>query len=87
MPVINYEAKDYTELINWQSCNVTEPQLTVNISDVDIIAFVASKESPLIDFPKFPCHTQAVERCVKLVTEASAAVCGNTSRDGFIRAR
>lgn len=87
VPVINYEAKDYTELINWQSCNVTEPPSTVNISDVDITAFVASKESPLIDFPRFPCHTQAVERCVKLVTEASEAVCGNTSRDGFIRAR
>ena len=48
---------------------------------------MASKESPLIDFPRFPCHTQAVERCVKLVTEASAAVCDNTSRDGFIRAQ
>ena len=87
VPEINYNAEDYTELINWQSCNVTEPPLTVNISDVDITAFVKSKESPLIDFPRFPCHTQAVERCIKLVTEASAAVCGNTSRDGFIRAR
>src|ERR1700761_408889 len=86
-PVINFEAKDYTKLINWQSCNVTEPPSTVNISDVDIAAFVASKESMLIDFPRFPCHTQAVERCVKLVTEASEAVCGNTSMDGFIRAR
>ena len=77
----------YTELINWQSCNITEPPLTVHISDVDITAFVKSKESPLINFPRFPCHTQAVERCIKLVTEASAAVCGNTSRDGFIRTR
>jgi hypothetical protein len=36
---------------------------------------------------KLPCHTQAVERCVKLVTEASAAVCGTAARDGFIRVR
>ena len=86
VPEINFNAEDYTELINWQSCNVTEPPLTVNISDVDITAFVKSKESPVVDFPRFPCHTQAVERCIKLVTEASAAVCGNTSRDGFIRA-
>jgi len=35
----------------------------------------------------FPCHTQAVERSVKLVTEASIAVCGQTRRDGFIRSR
>lgn len=35
----------------------------------------------------FPCHTQAVERAVKLVTDASTAVCGESARDGFIRAR
>src|SRR6218665_570445 len=27
-------------------------------------------------FPKSPCHTQAVERHVKRVTEAATAVCG-----------
>jgi hypothetical protein len=49
--------------------------------------FVAIGAAPVIDFPKYPCHTQAVERCVKLVTEASSAVCGAKSRDGFIRVR
>ena len=33
----------------------------------------------------FPCHTQAVERCVKLVTEASEAVIGAENRDGWVR--
>jgi len=32
------------------------------------------------------CHTQAVERKIKLVTKASSKVCGQTSRDGYIRA-
>lgn len=36
---------------------------------------------------RFMCHTQAVERAVKLVTDASTAVCGESARDGFIRAR
>ena len=40
-----------------------------------------------IDIVKYPCNTQAVERCIKLVTEASAAVCGHDARDGFIRSR
>jgi hypothetical protein len=40
-----------------------------------------------IEFERFPCTTQSVERCVKMVTEASLAVCGHLSRDGFIRAR
>ena len=34
----------------------------------------------------FPCHTQAVERCIKLVTKASLKVGGRDSRDGFVRA-
>ncbi len=36
---------------------------------------------------RYLCHSQAVERYVKLVTETSAAVCGNDTRDGFIRSR
>ena len=32
-----------------------------------------------------PGHIQAIERCVKLVTEASPAVCGVKSRDGLNR--
>lgn len=34
---------------------------------------------------RFPCHTEAVERCVKFVAEASLAVDGAVSRDRFIR--
>ena len=33
-----------------------------------------------------PCHGQAIERVVKQVTKASAAVYGEERRDGFIRA-
>ena len=36
--------------------------------------------------PKYKCHTQAVERAVKLVTEAASSVVGEEARDGFIRA-
>ena len=34
-----------------------------------------------------PCLTQTVERCVKLITEASSPVCGADSHDIFMRAR
>ena len=34
-----------------------------------------------------PCHNQAVERHIKLVTEASASVSGYERRDGMIRHR
>ena len=42
---------------------------------------------PVIDFPRFSCHKQAVERTVKLVTESALKVCGSIAREGYIRAK
>ena len=39
------------------------------------------------EIAQFPCHMQGTERCIRLVTEAAASVCGNLARDGLIRAR
>ena len=78
---------DYVNIIDWQSIEVTEPPILANMSECELEQYVASGDIPKVNFPKFPCHTQAVERCVKLVTEASAAVCGQKSRDGFIHVR
>ncbi|KAK4874453.1 hypothetical protein RN001_013813 [Aquatica leii] len=47
----------------------------------------ASNVPDNISILKLPCHTQAVERCIRLVTEASSSVCGNEARDGLIRAK
>jgi hypothetical protein len=87
VPPFNFDAKDYEELIDWQSCTVTEPPVIKSMSDEDLQGFINNGETPVIEFPRFPCHTQAVERCVKAVTEASRLVIGHESRDGFIRAR
>ena len=84
---LNFEAKEKIDLINWQQTPISEPPIFVNNSADDIEMFVASGDTPLMDFPKYSCHTQAVERCVKLVTELSSSVCGVKARDGFIRVR
>ena len=42
--------------------------------------------SPL-DLPKYPCHTTSVERCMKLVSEASKQVYGEEARHGLILSR
>lgn len=83
VPVLNLDADDYIGLIDWQKTMVTEPPLSFNISNEALDNIVTGKE--VLNFEKFPCHTQAVERCVKLVTEASTKVCGESSRDGYIR--
>jgi hypothetical protein len=74
-------------MIDWQNCVITEPPATKSLSDEELESLVRSEETPVVQFPRFPCHTQAVERCVKAVTEASIAVMGQEARDGFIRAR
>jgi hypothetical protein len=87
VPQLNLEATDYIDLIDWKNNDITEPPLIADLSNDEIRRVVESGEIPMIEFPRFPCHTQAVERCVKVVTEASVAVCGATARDGFIRSR
>lgn len=72
-------------MIWWQNTNVTEPPLTCNLTDTGIDVLIKSKEKKI--FEQLPCHTQAVKRCVKLVTEASSSVCGSNSKHCFIRAK
>ncbi|CAH1111186.1 unnamed protein product [Psylliodes chrysocephalus] len=69
------DADDHIDLIDWQKTRITEPPLTFNITNETLDDIVTGKEA--LNFEKFPCHTQAVERCVKLVTEASTKVCGD----------
>jgi len=91
IPRLNLSAPDYVDLINWhcEDVVVTEPPITMTFSEEIVQDIVKTGDVPdlLREMLKFPCHTQSVERCVKLVTEASLAVCGPEARDGFIRAR
>ncbi|GBN27997.1 hypothetical protein AVEN_273696-1 [Araneus ventricosus] len=66
----------------------TEPPLTMGISDEALKQMVVDGiPAEVFDFQNYPCHTQSMERYVKLVTKTSIAVCGATKRDGFIRIR
>lgn len=85
LPTINFEASDYTEIVNWTSCVVYPPPILRDLSEDDIKSLINSDNTIIPEIQKFPCHTQAVERCVKLVTEASNKVFGHEARDGYIR--
>lgn len=85
---MNFQADDYIDLIDWQQCSpLTEPPVMKSMSDAELEGLVRSNETMAVDFPRFPCYTQAVERYVKAITEASKSVIGQEARDGFIRAR
>lgn len=73
-------------MIDWSHVEISEPPLTSNISDDELNAMFLEVPDE-IDIVKYPCHTQAVERCIKLVTEASAAVRGHDALEGFIKYR
>ena len=84
---INFDCTDYTAMIDWPTASVTEPPVTMSISDDDLREFIREPITPVVTFDRYPCHTQAVERLIKVVTEASKAVCGENRRDGFIRTK
>lgn len=84
IPKLNFSALDYIDLIEWREYCVTEPPITMSKSYEELKEMVHSKIQHL---GQFPCHTQAVERCVKVITNASSKVCGGLARDGFIRAK
>ncbi|XP_052127883.1 uncharacterized protein LOC127750366 [Frankliniella occidentalis] len=84
VPKINFEATSYTEMITWPSTPSAPPILS-SLTDEEVIEIATTRARP--SFTGLPCHTQAVERCVKLVTESSSAVCGEKAREGFIQCR
>ena len=88
-PKLRFDAHEVGlyDFFDWQNSHITEPPLMTDISEDQLKLFVTSGEPPIADFPKLPRHTQAVERCVKLVTESSSVVCGAKSQDGFIRSQ
>ncbi|GBL92288.1 hypothetical protein AVEN_35838-1 [Araneus ventricosus] len=57
-----------------------------DLSEDDIKTLINSDTTPIKEIQKFSCHSQTVERCVKLVTEASNKVWGHEARDVYIRA-
>jgi hypothetical protein len=58
-----------------------EPPLTRQLSTEELEEIT----NEALNVP-IPCHSQGVERCIRMVTEASNAVCGLDARDSYIRA-
>ena len=85
-PTLNFNAETYYEMIDWNSLELTEPPLTKSVKTKDIIELIETGDMPIFKSQDIPCHTQSVERHIKLVTEASEKVCGGQKRDGLIKA-
>ena len=86
MPAINFEAEDWSTLVDLKSITgYFEPPFTQDIDSEDL-RNALDTDSPL-QFPTLPAHSQSVERAVKLVSEASAHVYGTEGRHRHILVR
>ncbi|GBM28882.1 hypothetical protein AVEN_43592-1 [Araneus ventricosus] len=87
IPAVNFRATDYVDLSDWQACNLTPPTILRHISSHELLKMIQD-DVPMDgrDIIKFSSHTQAVDRIVKLVTEASRKRVGPQNMDRFIRA-
>ncbi|GBN60010.1 hypothetical protein AVEN_34896-1 [Araneus ventricosus] len=87
IPQLNFEAHDYTDMILWESTDVsiTVPPVLRNVSNEELIDKLSLPDDtvPEWSYTAFTCRTVTVERTVKLVAEASFRVCGFDARDGI----
>ncbi|EDV19921.1 uncharacterized protein TRIADDRAFT_61538 [Trichoplax adhaerens] len=83
IPKIDFNAASYAEMIDWQREAITEPPLTMPLSELELRQIVETGDDS--HFDAYPCHMQAVERIIRLVTAASTSVYGYERREGLIR--
>ena len=69
---LNWNASSWKDIIDWGKTKVWQPRILEALTMEQIEAAVHTP----IHFPKYPCHSQTVERMVKLVTEVSSSVFG-----------
>ena len=80
-PQIRDNAETLQDLLPPLEQCTLEPPLTKVLSDEELKEIV--QRPYCVDIP---CHSQGVERCVRMVTEAASSVYGYDARDGYIRA-
>ena len=82
LPASNDNVDDYYQMIDWMSTRITEPPATCDLTDNEINFRI--REKLAFFYEDFPCHTQAVEWTVKLVTGNSSRACIQIAREGII---
>ena len=85
IPCLIYSANEYFNMIDWRKCKITEPPMTMNMPLEELKDFVEEYHEGDEPLFRFPAHTQAVERTVKLVTETPIQVCDDKAKDERIR--
>ena len=80
IPKLQWEAQSWYEILDWDSVEVFLPFILERLSDEDLEDVKLTPQS----FPDYSCHSQSVQRVVKLVSSASQIVCGEKKRQEHI---
>ena len=80
VPKVDQNMQNLRNLLPPMEKSLIEPPLIKKISTEELNKF--AKNPPTI---RIPCHSQGVESCIKIGTEASQEVYGSDSRNGYIR--
>ena len=83
LPKLKFHATNYYHMIDCDTELKTQPPFLASLSDEEVLYIL---EEPL-NVPKWPNHTQTVERGIWVMTEACTEVAGYKARDGYIRQR
>ena len=75
---LEYSASSYIHMTDWTAAVVTPPPLLSSISNEDLEQFQVDS------FKGIPCHSQAVERCIKDISATTLKVFGHKSRHGMV---
>ena len=75
---LDYSASSYFDMIDWTVAVVTPPPLLSGTSNDDLEQLQADS------FKGIPCHSQAVERCIKDISGTTLKVFGHKSRHGMV---
>ena len=79
--VLNLDATDYFNMIDWNLSEVSPPPLVSAMSNEELME---KAEIGPVTLPALPCHTQVVERLVREVSRASGKVFGHSACHGMI---
>ena len=87
VPNMNFKATESYNMVNWSTTEATEPPLTRGLSQQEIDENITTAACAPQKISAFPCHSQAVEKLVRVVTKAAGKVCGWESREDYIRVK
>ena len=80
VPKLNWGARNYVNMIDWDLSTFSEPTVTKKLSDDDLRKAFAAP----LDLPKHPNNSQSVERAIRQVSEACHQVYGQESRHELV---